>query len=193
MRRRRWYWSNLIVQNVWNLGRTVFFTLGPLIVVGSLGGALAWGLIVQVGTIGALVGALVAVRVAPEHPLVTANVCLALGSLPLALIAARAHPVLIAVAAGLMYSALGLCGALWDTTVQEQVPEHVLSRVAAYDWLTSVALNPAGLALAGPLAAAFGATQVLYVAAALVAACSLGVLALPDVRMVRSGAQTVPA
>jgi MFS family permease len=186
VRDRRWYWSNLVAHGVWNLSRTVYFTLGPLVVIGSLGGRLAWGVIVQVGTVGALAGAVLAYRAVPRYPLVAGNVCLALGALPLALLAVRAHPALIALAAALMYSALGLAGTLWDSTVQRHIPEHALSRVSAYDWLTSTALSPLGYAAAGVLAGAFGATAVLAGSAVVVAAVCVGVLAIPEVRSMRS-------
>ncbi|MCW2898307.1 MAG: putative transrane efflux protein [Streptosporangiaceae bacterium] len=61
-----------------------------------------------------------------------------------------------------------------------------ISRVSAYDWLASLALNPLGMALAGPLASALGITTVMYGAAALIAVSCVGVLAVPDVRRLRS-------
>jgi hypothetical protein len=61
-----------------------------------------------------------------------------------------------------------------------------ISRVSAYDWLASLALNPLGMALAGPLASALGITTVMYGAAALIAVSCVGVLAVPDVRHLRS-------
>ncbi|RKT02225.1 hypothetical protein BX286_0100 [Streptomyces sp. 3211.6] len=63
--------------------------------------------------VGALAGALVGLRIRTSRPLVVANMCMALGCLPPALIALHAHPVVIAVATALMNGALGLsstCG-----------------------------------------------------------------------------------
>ena len=45
---------------------------------------------------------------------------------------------------------------LWDTTMQQQIPEEKLSRVYSYDMLGSIALVPVGLAVIGPVADAFG-------------------------------------
>lgn len=182
VRRRRWYWTNLISHCLWNLGRCVFFTVGALVVLRSLGGELSWGVISQAGTAGALAGAVLALRWRPRRPLVTANVCMALGSVPLLLIGFHAPVAAIALAACAMNTALGLGGTLWDTAVQQRIPADRISRVEAFDWLTSTALTPAGMALAGPLAVAVGARTTLFAAAAVVALSSLGVLAVREVR-----------
>jgi hypothetical protein len=50
---------------------------------------------------------------------------------------------------------------IWATLLQERVPARVLGRVSSLDWLISVGLYPVGLAVAGPVAAAIGATTVL--------------------------------
>ena len=58
----------------------------------------------------------------------------------------------------------------WDTTMQQQIPEHMLSRLYAYDMLGSICLVPLGLAVIGPLADAIGTEATLYGAAALIVA-----------------------
>ena len=106
--------------------------------------------------VGALGGGLVALHFRPRRPLVAATVATA-GFIPLpALLAAAAPVALIAPAAALGGAGPALCGTLWDTTMQQQVPTEVLSRVSAYDWAGSVALLPVGYALAGPMAALIG-------------------------------------
>ncbi|EFL19348.1 MFS transporter [Streptomyces sp. C] len=182
VRRHRWYWTNLIGHALWNLGRCVFFTVGALVVVRSLGGEFAWGMIAQAGAVGALAGALVALRIRTSRPLAVANVCMALGCLPLALIALHAHAVVIAVATALMNSALGLSSTLWDATVQRRIPPELISRVDSFGWLLSTAMNPAGMALAGVVAGAVGPGTTLGVAALLVAGSSLGLLGVRSVR-----------
>ncbi|RPF41112.1 putative MFS family arabinose efflux permease [Streptomyces sp. Ag109_G2-6] len=179
---RTWLWSNLAVHGLWNLSRTVYFTVGAATVITSLGGEVAWGIIAQGATIGAFAGALISMRLQPRRPLVVSNICLALGALPLICIAAGASTWLTAAAAAAMTVSVGLMGTLWDTTVQEQVPNNKLSRVSSYDWLLSTALSPLGMALAGPLALVVGATPILYGAAAVMASSALGVLALRQVR-----------
>lgn len=185
VRGRTWLWSNFLAHGCWNLSRTVYFTVGAATVITSMGGEVAWGVIAQGATIGALTGALLSLRIKTSRPLVVANVCLALGAIPLTLIALGAHTAFIAAGAAVMAFALGLMGTLWDTTVQQHVPADRISRVSAYDWLLSTALSPLGMALAGPLALAVGARAALYGAAALMAVSCLGVLAVPDVRHLR--------
>ncbi|GAA0846135.1 MFS transporter [Streptosporangium amethystogenes subsp. fukuiense] len=187
LRGHRWYWTNLIGHSLWNLARCALITIGPVIAVTGLGGELAWGTIVQGGTVGALCGALLALRARPRRPLVVANIALALGALPLVLLAAGAPALAVAVAYGLATGGLAFMSPLWETAVQEHIPTEAISRVSAYDWLLSLGLTPLGMALAGPLAGVTGAATTLYGAAALLAVSCLGVLLLPDVRGLGQG------
>ncbi|MEV0404856.1 MFS transporter [Actinoallomurus sp. NPDC050550] len=182
MRRHRWYWTNLIVHAIWNLASSCYLTLGPLVAVRSLGGQVAWGVITQGGALGAVVGAVTALRLRPRRPLTACNLLLAIFGLPLALLAARAPAPLVAVAAGLAFGGLTFMNSVWLTAVQQHIPARALSRVMAYDWLTSLGLTPAGLAVAGPLGAAVGTSATLAGTAGLVVAACLLVLAVPDVR-----------
>ncbi|MFD5826629.1 MFS transporter [Lentzea sp. NPDC060358] len=183
---RRWFWTNATAHICWNLGRSAYQVLGPLVAVRQLGGELSWGLIAQGAAIGAVGGAVVALHVRPRRPLVVANLALALGAVPLVLLAVAAAPVVIALAAGVMHAGLSVMQVIWQTTVQNHVPEHALSRVLAYDWLGSLALAPLGLALAGPLADRIGLPATLAGAAVLLAGGCLLVLAVPEVRRIGS-------
>ena len=58
----------------------------------------------------------------------------------------------------------------------------MLSRVSSFDWVISLVVNPAGIALAGPLAAAIGTRATLFMAAGLIAVPSALVCAVPSVR-----------
>jgi hypothetical protein len=73
----------------------------------------------------------------------------------------------------------------WITTMQQEIPPNLLSRLTAYDFLGSQALAPAGTALAGPLAAAFGTATVLAVGGAAIIALTIPVLLVPEVRHLR--------
>jgi hypothetical protein len=70
----------------------------------------------------------------------------------------------------------------WSTALQEQIPSQMLSRVAAYDALGSVALAPIGTTLAGPVALALGIGTTLTGAAIVILASSLVVLCVSEVR-----------
>ncbi len=182
MRRHRWYWTNLIAHAVWNLISACYLTLGPLVAVTALGGEFAWGIITQGAAVGAVAGAVLAMRVHPRRPLVACNLALTIVGLPLVLLAAHAPAALIAVTAGAAFGGLTFMNTIWLTVVQQRIPARALSRVMSYDWLTSLALAPAGLAVAGPLGAAAGVSATLIGAAVLVVTACLLVLFVPEVR-----------
>jgi hypothetical protein len=71
---------------------------------------------------------------------------------------------------------------LWETTLQEHVPVEARSRVSSYDWFGSLAFQPLGYALIGPLAAAMGIPATLYLSAAVELAAVGALLAVKDVR-----------
>jgi hypothetical protein len=81
---------------------------------------------------------------------------------------------------------MSLASVLYETALQENVPDAVLSRVAAYDWMGSTALRPLGYAAVGPIAALVGVGVTLGVAGVLTALLMLGSLAIPAIRGLRS-------
>jgi hypothetical protein len=68
-------------------------------------------------------------------------------------------------------------GVHWTTALQTHVPRESLSRVSAFDAMGSLIFGPVGLALAGPLIAAFGVSEVL-VGCAVITAVMLGLTLL---------------
>src|SRR5260221_1426950 len=122
----------------------------------------------------------------PRRPLVAATVGTFAFTGPVALLAARAPTGAIVVAAVVSGAGIAVFGTLWDTTLQQHIPEAVLSRVSAYDWLGSVALIPLGYALTGPLASTLGITGALWLAAAWTALGSATAIAVPAVRRLRT-------
>ena len=73
-----------------------------------------------------------------------------------------------------------------NTSLQQQIPREAYGRVASWDWMGSTALRPIGLAVAGPLAAALGTRPVLVGGAAFTVASLLCLVAVPEVRAIRS-------
>jgi hypothetical protein len=71
---------------------------------------------------------------------------------------------------------------LWETTLQRHVPSESLSRVSSYDWFGSLALEPVGLAIWGPIAALIGINASLWTACGLLVFSALALLAVPEVR-----------
>ena len=124
-------------------------------------------------------------RLRVQRPLVACELFVLPAGLLLAALAVPLSLIAIAVVsfAGGVGFALG--DTLWVTALQRNVPEHALSRISSFDWLGSVALNPIGYALIGPLAAAIGTSETLAVAAVLNIAVCVSVVLVPSVRSVR--------
>ncbi len=156
--------------------------LGPLVAKRQLGGAAAWGTILAIESLGAVVGGLFALRLKVKRPLVVSQLFVLPAGL---LLAALAIPLpLVPLAAVSFVNGIGFAvgNTLWTTALQRNVPAHSLSRISSFDWLGSVALNPIGYALIGPLAAAIGTPETLVVAAVLNIAVCLSVVLVPSVR-----------
>ena len=73
-------------------------------------------------------------------------------------------------------------GVLWDTSMQQEIPQEKLSRLYSYDALGSWALMPIAFAILGLVAAAIGTRATLLGSAALVVGATLPVLLSRDVR-----------
>ena len=163
--------------------------LGPTVAKDQLGGAAGWGAIIAVEAVGAVVGGLLALRIRVARPLVVSElVVIPSGFLLLAL--AVPLPV-VAIAAVGFFVGMGfaLGENLYVTAFQRNLPEHALSRISSYDWFGSIALNPIGYALIGPVAAAIGIPETLVIAGILNVLVCIGVVLVPSVRSIR----TVPA
>jgi hypothetical protein len=81
----------------------------------------------------------------------------------------------------------------WNLTMQENVPQHMLSRAYSYDALGSfVAMPPEQLAF-GPLGSHFGKRDVLVVSGGVYFLPCLLVLSSRSVRDMRRVANPVPA
>src|SRR4051794_10019459 len=181
-RSRRWVWLPVSIFAFANMLWGAWSALGPVVAASELGGAAAWGTVLAVLGVGALVGGVVAVRVDPARPLVV----FAIGgiglALPLACLAAAAPLPVIAFGAFAAGVSLMLGNSLWESTLQRHIPAEQLSRVSAYDWFGSLAFQPIGLAIWGPIAGLIGISPALWIAAGLQFATVLALLAVPEVR-----------
>ena len=171
--------------------------LGPLVAKDELGGAGAWGAVLAIESAGAVVGALFALRVKFDRPLVACQLLVVPAGVLLATLAVPLPLPVIAVTGFVTGVGFAFGDAIWMSTLQRCVPEHALSRISSFDWLGSVALNPIGYALIGPLAVEFGTSEMLLVAGCLIFAVCLGVVLIPSVRSLRmtvgGGASVEPA
>jgi MFS family permease len=167
-----------------------FQVYAPVIAKNDLGGADSYGLIVGAFGLGAIVGGLLMLRLSPARPMITASVGILVAILLFVAMAAAA-PLWIVLAAAVA-SGIGLetFSVLWSTTLQAHIPDELLSRVSAYDFLGSLALTPIGAAVAGPLAIGLGGLHpAMWVAVAAMAVPTLLVLAVPDLWRLRGPGQ----
>ena len=184
--RHTWLWVIVAWASTF-LGLVVapFLTLGPVVAKESFGGPAAWGVIAAGWGGGMLCGGLLALRWKPARPMVVCCLVSLLVAPPVALLGLRAPVALIAVLQVVAGAGMGFFAAVWQTTLQQQVPEESLSRVSAWDWMGSFAFLPLGLILAGPVSAAIGIETTLLAAAVWCVVSTLVVLAVPGVREIR--------
>jgi len=162
-----------------------FMTLGPVIAKESLGGAASWGLIAAGWGAGSLGGGLLALRWRPPRPMLICTVLVLFIAPAMALLALRAPAPVIAAAQAIGGIGMGFFGAVWQTTLQQRVPEEALSRVSAWDWMGSFAFLPLGLILAGPVSQAIGISTTLWISVGYLVVSTLAVLLVPSVRNLR--------
>lgn len=159
-----------------------FQVLGPAIAEAELGGSSSWALIAALWGFGGVIGGGLALAVRPRRPLLVSETAILILATPIALLAIPTTAVVVAAGALVAGTASGLTVVLYETAMVEHVPQEALSRVLAYDWFGSLALEPLGLALIGPLAAGIGTSETLWIAAAVITLCQLAVLLVPGVR-----------
>jgi MFS family permease len=181
-RSRRWVWAVVLYFALANMMWGAWGALGPIVADRELGGAAAWGTVLAAVGVGALAGSMVATWARPSRPLVVVALAEGLVALPLAVLAAGVPVALLALGASLCGAGIMLGNSVWESTLQRHVPPDTLSRVSSYDWFGSLAFSPLGLAVWGPVAAAIGVSNALWLAFGLFLAMILALLALPDVR-----------
>ncbi len=161
----RWLWVIVAAFGVLMAGmRGGFDVGGPVLMKTHFDGAKSWAIVQTGQSIGFLVGAALGVRLRPKRPLVFCMVVSIIIPVYLFALAIPApFPVLVLCAFG-----LGICfdlwGVMWGTAMQTHIPRESLSRASAFDAMGSLLLGPVGLAVAGPVIAAFG-LRALFVGA----------------------------
>ncbi|WP_344951881.1 MFS transporter [Terrabacter ginsenosidimutans] len=154
------------------------FVLGPVLAAEELDGARSWAIITAGFGVGCVVGDVLLLRWRPRFALRVASLMLIGASCQAAFIGSGFGVWAIA---GLEALA-GICVTgtftLWETSLQEHVPDRALSRVSSYDYLTSAGVIPLGNLLIGFVTVAIGLHH------ALLAMTVLGVTAAVDVAMV---------
>ncbi len=182
-RARTWLWVIVIQFSFVNAVQAgAFNVLGPVVADSELGGARDWGLIVAAQAVGMVAGALIGLRFRPRRMLLVATLAILLMPLVLLTLGFPLTLPLILGAAFLAGIGIETFGVLWDTTMQQQIPGEMLSRLYSYDMLGSIALVPVGYAVAGPVAELVGVEATLIGAAVIAVVVTLPVLLVRDVQ-----------
>ncbi len=189
----RWLWT-IVLQFTLLVAASeaCYGIVGPIVAMRYLGGPADWGWIVSAFGVGLVTGGLIAFRIRGERPMLVATLCMFPAALTALLLSGPAP--LLLIIAGAFINGIGseIFGVLWNTTLQTHVAPEALSRVSAYDILGSIALAPLGMAAAGPLVEAIGTSHTLWIGAALIILPTAAVLAVPEVRTLRTISANAP-
>ena len=146
-------------------------------------GATVYGVVLAVGGVGALIGALyMGSRPYPRRPVTYMYVAWTVATLAVAGYGVATRAWGLAGAAFLLYGAEAAGAVVWATLKQRRVPNEMLGRVSSIDWFVSTALLPLSYALTIPVFHALGARTTLVLAGTLGAVITLGFLFLPGMR-----------
>jgi Major Facilitator Superfamily len=188
---RPWIWITDIKFALFNaVVYAPLLVLGPAVARARLGGATPWGLILTAQGAGAVVAGLALIGRRPSRPLVVITIAQAAWALPLAGLALLLPVPVIAVGAFAAGIGSATFFAIWTTTLQRNVPPRLLARVSSYDYLSSFAFAPIGLAVVGPIASALGSSTLLWIGASWQILSTIVVLALPQIRDFRDPAKS---
>lgn len=164
---RRWLWISLLAAAFGNLFLTGSVSiLIPIVIKNDLGGGAGelGAYFAAIGFGGAL-GILTTGRLRARQPRIPAAFgAWAISTVALAVIGLAPSLVVIVVLTVVIGGALQYGNIMWETLLQEAVPQSILGRVVSFDWFVSLALQPVSFALAAPVAAAVGAPAALAAA-----------------------------
>lgn len=195
VRSRDWVWVTLASFCVALFtGLAPWFVLGPLVAKQQYGEIGVYGIVSAVLGAGTILGSLLGIGWRPRFPMRAALVAIVLW--PSVAVLYAAGLTLFAVIPAMLLGGVGIAlfDVWWTTALAERIPPDKLSRVSSYDWMVSLGLLPLGYVLAGPLASALGAVEVLLGGSVLAAlALALGLLPRETRMLARSPAPERPA
>lgn len=158
--------------------------LGPVVAARHLGGAPAWAGIGIAYTVGGIGGNALLVRWSPRKPMLV-GIAVTAATAPLLVLLAVAAPVVALIPTALLAGAeTALYNTLGMVTLQERLPDDVLSRASSFVSVGSLAMAPIGMAAAGFASSSLGSESVLFFAAAWACASALVGCAVPSIRAV---------
>jgi MFS family permease len=180
---RRWLWAIVaqfsVVNAVTGATESVY---GPIVSARRLGGAGPWGAALAAYGVGLVLGGLATLRWRPRRMLLAGVLAVFPYALPAVALAVVVPPVALAGVMLLAGASIEVFGVSWMTTLHQEIPADLLSRVSSYDWLGSVAMLPIGTAVAGPVSAALGVSGALWACGSLIVLLTSAVLLAPEVR-----------
>ena len=189
---RAWVWSIVVQFTIINAAFSgIVMVLGPVIADASFGRA-NWGMIIAAQSVGLIVGSFLALRWRPRRDLFIGAMLVALCAVPIFLLSQPASAPWLVAAFFTAGVAFGLFGVSWAHSLQTHISPEKLARVYAYDAVGSFVAIPFGELVAGPLAARFGTSDVLLVAALAVVVATAGVGLVPAIRRLDNAAQSKP-
>ena len=163
-----------------------FFVLGPVLFARMPNGGRSWGLIASATGAGGVLGGLLILRIRPSRPLVAFEIAAALLATPLLVLSVHASLSLLVLASAVFGAALAILNVMITTTIQERVPEEVLSRINALFSVIATGLGPIGFALCGPVAYFVGARNALGVGSGITFLSAAALLSLSHIRHVKA-------
>jgi MFS family permease len=180
---RGWLWAIVLQFGIVNAVESgAIGVLGPSVAKRHLGGAAAWGGVLTATSVGLVLSGVLMLHWRPRRILFVATLAVFPMALPL-LALARPAPLAIVIVAGFIAGfSVEIFGVLWDTAMQQEIPQEKLSRLYSYDALGSWALMPTALAVLGPVAGWVGTRTTLLACAVLVVVATSPVLLSRDVR-----------
>lgn len=187
VRSRRWLWVVVVVFGVLNAIHTgAWSVLGPVVASSDPHlGAHGWGLVVSAKAVGTVLITLLWLRVPLRRPLLVGMAGITAFALPLTMLGLQAEVWPLLAAAVLGGIGIETFGVGWNLALTDQIPEHLLSRVSAYDMLGGFVAMPIGQLTFGWLGTRHDPHAVLLWSAAAYAAIGLATLLVKDVRDLR--------
>jgi hypothetical protein len=184
VRSRAWVWATLAAFCVALFaGLAPWFVLGPVVAREQYGHIGVYGVVAAAVGIGTIIGSLLGIGWRPRFPMRAAMLAILLWPAAAILYATGVTLVIVIPTTLLGGAGIALFDVWWMTALAERIPADKLSRVSSYDWMVSLALLPLGYVLAGPLAQALGAVEVLIGGSALACLALAGGLLPRETRM----------
>jgi Na+/melibiose symporter-like transporter len=185
VRSRVWLWGSFAAATftyLLFLGPTQ--VLLPYLIRNSLHqGASAYGVVLAIGGLGAVLGAVFSGRrLEPKRPMVWIYGWWTVATLAVAGYGLATSTWGLAAAALVVNGAEAVGAVAWGALKQRRVVNEMLGRVSSVDWCISTALLPLSYALTAPVAEALGARRTLVLAGVLGAAVTLGFLFIPGMQ-----------